>query len=139
MRGPELASIFDHLCNQGPCSFKSLSRAFAGTEEPGQKRKDDLLLDALDFLRAVELIGRWREEDGTQMYRVLEAGDTAFPFRVLLLQQLHRMTDNRNAFRIVHDTAVHRDSFLVTKDDLLKKLEGMYLHDDLAIHSYQAP
>ena len=125
-RGPELESIFRLLCREGPLPFASLSTMFAGTEAPGQPRKDDLLLDALDFLRAVELVGRWRNEDQSPMYQVLDGVDPATPFPILLLHQLHRMSDNRDAFRIVHDLAVRQDAFLVTKDDLLKGLEGMY-------------
>ena len=128
VRGPEVESLFDVLCQHGPLSDESLSAAFAGTEEPGQPRKDDLVRDALDFLRAVELVGR-RDENGRKVYQVLDEGSTGIPFRLLLLRQLHQMTDRRDAFRIAHDVVISRDWFLSTKSDMLKELEGMYPED----------
>lgn len=129
VRGPELAAIFDLLCRSGPTTFEALSDLFAGTEAPGTPRNNELLLDALDFLRAVELVGRWRDENGRQQYQVIEGLPNQMPFRLLLLSQLHRMSDNRNAFRIVHDLAVRKNLFFASKADLVKQLEPLYPED----------
>lgn len=129
VRGPELETIFDLLSQEGPFLFEKLSQIFAGMEAPGQPRKTDLLLDALDFLRAVELIGRWRNEDGMVVYQVIGELDQSLPFRLLLLRQFHQMTDKRDAFRIAHKTLVAKDAFLTSKSELLKELEGMYPED----------
>jgi len=129
VRGPELEAIFDLLRQQGPTKTESLSQVFAGTEPPGKPRKTDMLIEALDFLRAVELVGRWRDEEETQFYGIL--GDVAadLPFRLLLLQRLHRVDDSRDAFRKAHDVTIKEDMFFATKADLLKKLESLYPED----------
>lgn len=128
-RGPEAEAIFDLLRQQGPTKTESLNQAFAGTEPPGQPRKTEMLQDALDFLRAVELVGRWHDEAGVCIYGLLENVDTDVSFRILLLQQLHHVADNRDAFRKVHDVAIEDDMFFATKADLLRKLESLYPGD----------
>lgn len=129
VRGPEMEAIFSLLKQSGATHFETLSDLFAGTEVPGAPRNDEMLLDALDFLRAVELVGRWRDENGIQVYQVTEGVDVQMPFRLLLLQQLHRASDSRNAFRIAHDTAVQKNLFLASKVELLRQLEPLYPED----------
>lgn len=129
VRGPELEAIFSLIRQSGTTSFEALGDLFAGTEAPDTPRNDELLLDALDFLRAVELVGRWRDEDGKQLYQALEGAGIQMPFRLALLHQLHLATDSRNAFRIVHNTAVRGNLFLTSKADLLKQLEPLYPED----------
>lgn len=129
VRGPELEAIFGLIRKSGPLSFETLSNQFAATESPDEHRKDDLLLEALDFLRAVELVGRWRDEDSRHIYQVVEAIPDQLPFRLLLMRQLHRATDGRRAFRLVHDIAVRKNLFFTSREDLLKQLEVLYPED----------
>jgi hypothetical protein len=129
VRGPELEAIFGLLSQSEALPFETLSGMFAGTEAPGTPRNDELLLDALDFLRAGELVGRWRDESSKQLYQVTGDVPPRIPFRLLLLRQLHRASDSRNAFRIAHDAAVRKNLFFTSKTDLIKQLEPLYPED----------
>ena len=129
VRGPELEAIFSLLCQRNTLPYETLGDYFASTEAPGTRRNDEMLLDALDFLRATELIGRWRDERGGQIYQVTEGIPAELPFRLLLLSQLHRAGESRGAFRVAHDVAVRKNLFLTSKADLFKQLETVHPED----------
>ncbi len=124
VRGAEVAAVYQFLAQFGPQPAQRISDCFARTEPSGQTRRDDLLYEVLDFLRALELVLRYPGKDSVKLYRLADDTELTQPFELVLLGRLHTMTDGRDAFRAVHQAIVAADLFFVTKEDLLKRLES---------------
>lgn len=129
IRGPELRALFDEIQNSGPMTYSQICERFVPPPEP---RKDELLKEGLDALRALELIWRVQPDEGETLYQVSDDVSADIPFDLLILEKLRGFDDTRRVFHLVHDLIVANDWVYINLSELLEELERDYPQTEYA-------
>lgn len=128
VRGPQLESLWCHLAQTGGTSYHDLVQKYVVYEPGRERREDEMLRNALDFLHAIDLVIA-ADEDGDVVYKTNSDKDQEVSFRLLLLETLHAGDDGKGtAFAWVQKLIAEQDLYLVSRDDLRKEMEKTYPH-----------
>ena len=125
MRGPEIEAITSVVQSGRAVSLESLISKFVPPDEGDQPRKTDLLREALNFLRTIEIVQQKTDAvEGVTLHIVDDDGSE--PFSLRLLRRLQSFDDDRRAFRLITDLVAGKNLLFASRNNIVRDLEVAY-------------
>lgn len=122
LRGPELARLYEGIAKHGLRTEAQLFEAFGSREGGGLNTI--MIKEVLDYLRLLEIIGRYRGSSGAAEFDLLVSPvEREFPFKLLLLGRLNGYNEGKNAFVTVQRYVAYEGETITSIAELRVKLE----------------